>query len=336
MRNTNRQWKLVRYPEGMPSADDWVLEEGPVPEPGPGEMLLVSKFLDVAPYMRGRISPSKNYAAGVRPGDVMIGGAVAEVVHSNAEGFSPGDLVVSDFDFGWQDYAVLRASKVRRVDTALAPAECWLEVLGLNGITAYFGLFGAASMRAGDTVVVSAASGSVGQLVGQLTAIAGGRAVAIASTAEKIAGCLELGFADGIAYRETDDLAAALAGVCPGGIDVYFDNTVGPILDAVLQNLATHARITICGTISLADRFGKPDVGERFWRQVMVARARIQGFLALDYQDRYGEARERLGRWVREGRIKQRFDFADGLEHTPDAFIRLLTSQNTGKQLVRL
>ena len=105
MRSTNRQWKLVRYPEGMPSADDWVLEEGPVPEPGPGEMLLVSKFLDVAPYMRGRISPSKNYAAGVRPGDVMIGGAVAEVVHSNAEGFSPGDLVVSDFDFGWQDYA---------------------------------------------------------------------------------------------------------------------------------------------------------------------------------------------------------------------------------------
>jgi len=336
MRNVNRQWKLARYPEGMPRADDWVLEDGPVPEPRPGQMLLASRFLDVAPYMRGRISPQKNYAAGVSPGDVMIGGAVAEVVRSEVDGYTPGDLVVSDFDFGWQDYAVLEPSKLRRVDTSLAPPQCWLDVLGLNGITAYFGLFDAAAMRPGDTVVVSAASGSVGQLVGQLAKIAGGKAIAVASTADKIAACRELGFDGGVAYRDTEDLAGALRAACPGGIDVYFDNTVGPILDAVLQNLATHARITICGTVSLAGSFGEPDTGERYWRQVLVARARIQGFLALDYKDRYGEARARLARWVSEDRIRQRFDIAEGLECTPDAFIRLLTSQNAGKQLVKV
>lgn len=336
MRNTNRQWRLARYPQGMPRPDDWELAEGPVPEPGPGEMLLAARYLDVAPYMRGRISPSRNYVAGVAPGDVMIGGGVGEVVRSNAEGFSPGELVVSDFDFGWQDFAVLRPSSVRKVDPALAPPECWLDVLGLNGITAYFGLFDAASMRAGDTVVVSAAGGSVGQIVGQLAVLAGGRAVAVASSAEKVAWCRELGFDAGVAYRETGDLAAALGEACPDGIDVYFDNTVGPILDAVLQNLATHARITICGTVSLAARFGEPDVGERYWRQVLVARARIQGFLVLDYRDRYEQARTRLARWVREGRIRQRFDFADGLERTPEAFVRLLEGRNHGKQLVRI
>ncbi len=334
MRKTNRQWKLARHPQGMPAAGDWVLEEGPVPEPGPGQLLLAAKYLDVAPYMRGRISPSKNYAAGVQPGQVMIGGGVGEVVRSNADGFAPGDLVVSDFDFGWQDYAVLDPGKVRRVDTALAPAQCWLDVLGLNGITAYFGLFAAASMRAGDTVVVSAAAGSVGQIVGQLAKLAGARAVAVTSTADKLAWCREIGFDDGVAYRECQDLAAALASSCPGGIDVYFDNTTGPILDAVLRNLATHARITLCGTVSQADRFGEPDVGERLWRNLLVARARIQGFLVLDYRDRYDEARRRLAGWVREGRIRQRYDIAEGLERTPEAFIRLLTSRNTGKQRV--
>jgi NADPH-dependent curcumin reductase CurA len=335
MRNTNRQWRLARHPQGMPKADDWVLEEGPVPEPGPGQVLLASRLLDVAPYMRGRISAQRNYAAGVGPGDVMVGGAVAEVLRSNVPGYAPGDLVVSDFDFGWQDYAVLEPAKLRRVDTTLAAPEYWLDALGLNGLTAYFGLFAAAAMRAGDTVAVSAASGSVGQLVGQLARMAGGRTIAITSTAEKVAACRALGFDDGVAYRDTDDLPGALRALCPDGIDVYFDNTVGPILDAVLQNLAAHARITICGTVSLAGTFGAPDTGERFWRQVLVARARIQGFLVLDYAARYDEARTRLTRWVREGRIRQRFDIAEGLERTPEAFIRLLTSRNTGKQLVR-
>lgn len=336
MPERNRRWRLVRHPEGMPRPDDWRLDEAPLPEARSGELLLRARYLDVAPYMRGRIAPGKNYAAGVAPGDVMVGGAVAEVLRSEADGFRAGDLVVSDFDFGWQDYAVLRPGQVRRIDTDLAPPECWLDVLGLNGITAWFGLFEAASMRAGDTVVVSAAAGSVGQIVGQLARLAGGRPVAVTSSAEKLARCRELGYVDGIAYRETPDLAASIGALCPGGVDVYFDNTAGPILDAVLQNLALGARITVCGTVSLAGRFGEPDTGERFWRQILVARARLQGFLVLDHAPRHDAARERLAAWVRDGSLRQRFDFADGLEQTPAAFLRLLEGGNLGKQLVRV
>lgn len=336
MRNTNRQWRLAAYPDGMPRPEDWTLSESPIPEPGPGQMLVRALYLDVAPYMRGRISPDRNYAAGIAPGDLMIGGGVGEVVRSNHEGYRPGDLVVSDFGFGWQDFAVLAPAAVRRVDPSLAEPRCWLDVLGLNGLTAYFGLFECASMQAGDTVVVSAAAGSVGQIVGQLATLAGGRAVAVSSSARKLDWCRELGFDHGIDYTAAADLAGALGAVCPNGVDVYFDNTAGPITDAVMQNLAPHARVTVCGTVSLAGSFGRDDIGRRFFRQILVARARIQGFLVTDYQPRYDEARARLADWYRQGRLRQRFDVADGLERMPEAFLRLLTSRNLGKQLVKV
>ena len=331
----NRQWRLVRYPQGMPEVGDWALGEGAVPDPGPGQVLARSLYLDVAPYMRGRINPGKNYTAGVAVGDVMIGGAVAEVVRSNLDGFAEGDAVVTDFGFGWQDYAALDGADLRKVDTRLADLPCWLDVLGLNGVTAYFGLFETGSMRPGDTVVVSAAAGSVGQIVGQLAVLGGARPVALTSSAEKAAWCRELGYAAAIDYRGVDDLAAALGRECPGGVDVFFDNTGGPLHDAVMQNLATGARIVVCGTVSLADKFGNPDIGPRFLRQVLVARARIQGFLVMDHASRHAQARERLAGWVREGRLRQRFDIVEGLENTPAAFLRLLTSRNTGKQLVK-
>ena len=184
-RNNNRQWCLAQYPQGMPKATDWHLRETDIPEPGSGELLARAIYLDVAPYMRGRISPQKNYAAGVKPGAVMIGGAIAEVLQSNHPEYQSGDLVVSEFNFGWQDFAVLKLNQIRRIDPQHAPLPCWLDLLGLNGITAYFGLFEAAQLRPGDTVVVSAAAGSVGQLVGQLAKIAGCRAIALTSTAGK-------------------------------------------------------------------------------------------------------------------------------------------------------
>ncbi len=338
MRKTNRQWRLARHPDGLPTPDIWTLSEGPVPEPGPSEILVQARYLDISPYMRGKINPVKShYGTGVKPGDVMIGGAIGDVVCSNADEFSPGDMVVSDFEFGWQDYAVLGPNKLRRVDIGLAPAECWLDALGVNGVTAYLGLFDAASMRPGDTVVISAAAGSVGQIAGQLAKIAGGRAIAVTSTSEKVAWCRELGFDAGVAYRETDDLIRSVAEACPRGVDVYIDNTAGEILDAVLQNLAVGARLTLCGTVSLSGKFGQPDLGERFWRQIVIARARLQGFLVLDYpQQRYTEAQRRLGKWVRDGHIRQRFDVAEGLEAAPAALIRVLSSQNIGKQLVAL
>jgi len=336
MSDSNRQWRLVSYPEGMPSESDWEMSEGPVPAPGDGEMLVRSIYLDVAPYMRARISPQKNYAAGVGPGDVMLGGAIGEVVRSNSPAYKPGDFVVSDLTFGWQEFAVLSPSVVRRVDTAVAPLPCWLDFMGLNGLTAYIGLVDAGEMRPGDTVLISAAAGSVGQIAGQIAKLSGCRVIAVTSSEEKIARCRELGYDAGINYRTEPDLAAAIARECPDGVDVFFDNTAGPIHDAVLQNLATHARIILCGTVALAETFGQPDIGPRFMRQVLVARARIQGFLVLDYQHRYAEARTRLAEWHRAGRLQYQYDIADGIENTPSAFLRVLTSKNLGKQLVRV
>jgi len=336
MPDVNRQWRLVSYPEGMPSESDWELSEGPIPEPGDGEMLVRSIYLDVAPYMRARISPQKNYAAGVVLGDVMLGGAIGEVVRSNTPSYKPGDYVVSDLTFGWQDYAVISPSAARPIDTDLAPLPCWLDFMGLNGLTAYIGLVESGGMRPGDTVLISAAAGSVGQIAGQIAKLSGCRAIAVTSSEEKIARCRELGYDSGINYRTEPDLAAAIARECPDGVDVFFDNTAGPIHDAVLQNLATHARIIVCGTVALAETFGQPDIGPRFMRQILVARARIEGFLVLDYQHRYVEARTRLAEWHRAGKLQYQYDIADGLENTPNAFLRVLTSKNLGKQLVRV
>jgi len=248
----------------------------------------------------------------------------------------PGDIVATDFSFGWQDFAVLQPSVVRRVDPSVAPLPCWLDVLSLNGMTAYFALVDAGSMKPGDTVVVSAAAGSVGQIAGQIAKLCGCRVIAITSSPQKLAWCRELGYDEAINYRTEPDLSAAIARACPKGVDLFMDNTAGPIHDAVLQNLAIHARVVVVGTVSLADKFGKPDIGPRFLRQILVARARVRGFLIMDYQQRYEEARARLVTWYRAGALRSKFDIAEGLESTPRAFLRLLTSQNLGKQLVRV
>ena len=240
--------------------------------------------------------------------------------------------MVTDFSFGWQQFAVVSPEVVRRVDPELAPLPCWLDFLGLNGVTAYFGLLDAAEMKPGDTVIISAAAGSVGQIA----KLSGCRAIAITSSEEKIARCIELGYDAGINYRTQPDLAAAIIRACPDGVDVFFDNTAGPIHDAVMQNLATNARITVCGTVSLADKFGQPDMGPRFMRQILVARARVQGFLVTDYQQRFQLAWSRLAAWHRAGTLKSQFDIAEGIESAPNAFLRVLTSKNLGKQLVRV
>jgi NADPH-dependent curcumin reductase CurA len=333
---SQKQWRLASYPEGLPSEENWTLSEGPVPQPGPNQMLVRAIYLDVAPYMRGRISPQKNYAAGVKPGDVMLGGGIGEVVQSNAKQYKPGDIVVSDFAFGWQEYAALSPSGVRRVDPALAPLPYWMEAFGLNGLTAYFALLESARIKAGDTVVISAAAGSVGQIAGQIAKLAGCRTVGITSSSEKVASCRELGYDDVVSYPAEADLPAAIAKACPRGVDVYIDNTAGVISDAVMQNLAAHARIALVGSISLAGKFGQPDIGPRFHRQTLIARATIKGFLVSDYQTLYGEARDRLVAWYRAGVLKSKFDIVKGIENTPKAFLRLLNSQNMGKQLVQV
>lgn len=333
----NRQWLLASYPDGMPAEENWTIKEAAMPSPGADRILVRAIYLDVAPYMRGRISPQKNYAAGLKPGDVMIGGGIGEVVQSNARRYKPGDIVVTDFSFGWQEYAVLSPAAVRKVDPAVAPLPYWMEAFGLNGTTAYFALLDAGRIRPGDTVVVSSAAGSVGQIAGQIAKLGGCRAVGVTSSPEKAAYCRALGYDEIVDYRaEAGDLPGAIRKACPQGVDVYIDNTAGVISEAVMQNLAPHARIVLVGSISLARTLGQPDIGPRFHRQTMISRATIQGFLVSDYTARYDEARERLVAWHRAGALKSKFDIVEGFENLPKAFLRLMKSENVGKQMVKV
>jgi NADPH-dependent curcumin reductase CurA len=332
-----KQWRLASYPDGMPKAENWTLAEGAVPVPKPDQVLVRAIYLDVAPYMRGRISPNKNYAAGVAPGDVMLGGGIGEVVQSSSRQYKPGDIVVTDFSFGWQEYSAVHSGAVRKVDPAVAPLPYWMEAFGLNGTTAYFALLDAGRARPGDTVVISAAAGSVGQIAGQIAKLAGCRAVGVTSSPDKAAYCRELGYDEIVDYRaQGNDLPGAIRTACPDGVDVYIDNTAGPISDAVMQNLAPRARVVLVGSISLAGKFGQPDIGQRFHRQTLIARATIQGFLVSDYTARYQEARDRLVSWYRAGELESKFDIAQGFENLPKAFLRLLNSDNVGKQMVQV
>jgi NADPH-dependent curcumin reductase CurA len=337
---TNRRWLLAEYPEGLPTPASWRLDEVPVSEPGPGQILVKAKWLSVDPYMRGRMSPAGNYAKGVALGEVMQGGGVGEVVASLHPEWKPGDIAGS-MAFGWQEWSVLTPERpgpagVDRIDPNLAPIESSLSWLGMPGLTAYFGLIEVARMRPGDTVVVSAASGAVGQLVGQIAKLSGCRAVAIAGGDDKLAWCREIGFDEAINYKTAPDLTAAVKAACPNGVDVFFDNTGGPIHDAAMRNLGIGARVVICGRIALADRFGKPDIGERFMGHLIVTRASIHGLLVFDWWHRRDEALKRLAAWGHEGKIRFKEDVLDGIERMPEAFLRLLDGRNFGKQLVRL
>ncbi|MEQ8443627.1 MAG: NADP-dependent oxidoreductase [Alphaproteobacteria bacterium] len=335
MTDRNSCWVLASHPDGMPTLDTWRMEERTVPEPGDGEVLARSRWLSVDPYMRGRISKQANYAGGVAVGDVMHGGAVAEVIDSRHADWKPGDLFET-IGFGWQTHATLSGDGLTRVDPTLGPEHAWLSYLGMPGLTAQIALDRIGKIQPGETVLISAASGAVGQVAGQIAKIKGARAVAVASSEDKLAWCRELGFDAGINYRSAPDLTAAVKDACPDGIDVFFDNTAGPIHDAAMQNLAIGARIIICGTISLAAQFEAPDMGERFLRKILVSRATMQGFLIFDHQAEYDTARRQLAKWAADGRLRFKTDILDGIDAMPQAFLKLLTSRNFGKQVVRI
>src|ERR1700730_6728711 len=336
----NRRWFLKQYPEGMPTLDNWTMDEQRVPDPGPGQILVKAKWLSVDPYMRGRMSLATNYTKGVEIGELMQGGGVGEVVASNHPKWKAGDIAES-MSFGWQEWSVLTPdvsgpAGVNRIDPNLAPIESSLSWLGMPGITAYFGLLELGRPRPGGTVVVSAASGAVGQLVGQIAKLAGCRAVAIAGNDDKLKWCQELGFDVGINYKKATDLTQAVKEASCGGVDVFFDNPAGAIHDAVMKNLRTGARVVICGRVALAGQFGKPDIGERFMGQLIVTRASIHGFLAFDWWHRREEALQRLSEWQRAGKIRFKEDVLDGIERMPEAFLRLLSGKNFGKQIIRI
>ncbi len=332
---TNRQFILAAHPEGVPNEATWRMVEAPMGEPGEGEILVRSLWLSVDPYMRGRISPAKGYTKGVAPGEVMQGGGVGRVLKSRNSAFKEGDVVES-MGFGWQEYPVLKAEGTRKLDPSLGPIRHALGVLGMPGLTAYFALLEIGRPKAGETVVVSAATGAVGQIVGQIAKIKGCRTVAIAGDDAKLAFARkELGYDAAINHRTASDLAKAVGEACPKGVDVFFDNTAGPIHDAVMQNLAMRARVIICGTIAITSRPG-PDVGPRWLRQILIGRARVEGFLVFDYVKRYGEGLNQLAQWLKDGKLVWREDIMAGFENMPQALIRVLKGENFGKQLVRV
>jgi hypothetical protein len=331
---THRQIRLAARPAGLPAAGDFLLVEAPVPEPGPGEFLVRAIYLSIDPYMRGRMSAAPSYAPPVAVGDVMEGGVVGEVVRSAHPRFRVGTLV--EGRFGWQEYAVSSGSGVRTLDPTVAPISTALGVLGMPGLTAYFGLLDVGQPRPGDTVVVSAAAGAVGGVVGQLAKLAGCRAVGIAGSDPKVDYLVRvLGYDAGINYRTTPDLDAALAAACPNGVDVYFDNVGGRITEAVSRHLNVFARIVVCGLISQYN-LTEPELAPRNERFVLIKRVRIQGFIVSDYAARFREGLARLTAWLREGRLQYREDVVDGLERAPEALIRLLQGRNFGKMLVRV
>jgi NADPH:quinone reductase len=330
----NRQITLAARPEGFPTEADFALVEAEVPSPGAGEVLVRSQWLSLDPYMRGRMSTARSYAKPTEVGEPMTGQAVGEVVETGDSRFAAGDTVVGQL--GWQDYAVARGGTLRKLDPALAPPQTALHVLGATGLTACFGLFDVGAARPGDAVVVSAASGAVGQIVGQLAKIAGcSPVVGLAGSPEKVADLTELyGYDIGIDYKR-DDVNAALKEACPNGVDVYFDNVGGALSETIFRRLALNARVPICGQVSQYN-LTEPELAPRNLSFLIVFRARLQGFLVSDYVHRFPEGLQRLGRWLGEGKLAYREDVTEGLENAPAAFIGMLRGENRGKALVKL
>jgi len=329
----NRQVTLAARPVGEPDESHFELVEGEIPEAGEGEALVRTLWLSLDPYMRGRMNEGRSYARAVELGEVMTAQAVGEVVESRSPRLHAGDVVLGPF--GWQEYATAPAHQLRRIEPQGAPISTALHILGMTGLTAYFGLFEVARPLPGDTVVVSSASGAVGQIVGQLAKIAGCRAVGIAGSPEKVDDLRSLyGYDAAVDYRN-EDLGAALKRECPDGVDVYFDNVGGEVSAAVHRRLALHSRIAVCGQIAEYNQ-APPRGGPESVSFMIARRVRMEGFLVGDYAHLYEPALARLGRWLADGRLRYREDVVEGIEQAPRAFLGLLRGENRGKLLVKV
>ncbi len=330
----NKQVTLAARPKGFPKESDFKVVQAPVPEPGAGQILVRMLYISVDPYMRGRMNDVKSYTPALQIGEVMGAGAVGEVVDSKNARFQVGD-VVEGF-FGWQQYAISAGEGVRKLDPSVAAVSTALGVLGMPGLTAYFGFLDVGKPRSGETVVVSGAAGAVGSLVGQIAKISGCRAVGIAGSDAKCAWLTgELGFDSAFNYKTASDYGAKLSELCPEGVDIYFDNVGGAITDAVFATLNSGARIVVCGQIAQYNA-EKPEIGPRLLWHLIVKRARAEGFLVFDYASRYAEGLRQLAMWINAGKLKYHEQVVHGIENTPRAFIGMLRGENTGKQLVRV
>ena len=329
----NRQVVPVARPAGYPKESDFKIIESPVPEPKDGQVLLRTLWLSLDPYQRVRMSIAPLYTGPDDIGEVMVGGVVAKAVASRNPDFVTGDIVQGRL--GWQDYAISDGTDLEKVNPDAAPISTALGILGMPGLTAYFGLLEVGQPKPGDTVVVSAAAGAVGSVVGQLAKLSGCRVVGIAGTQAKI-DCIvsELGFDAGINYK-TEDVRSRLATLCPRGVDVYFDNVGGVVTDAVFELLASRARIVLCGQISQYN-LETSDLGPRLLWTVLTRQARVEGINLGRFGDRFGEGQKRLAQWWNEGKLKYKEDVVDGLEKAPRAFVGLMRGENLGKLLVKV
>jgi len=327
----NKQWLLVSRPKGQVSPDNFRLVESPVPDLGPGEVLVRNHYMSLDPYMRGRMDEGKSYAAPQPLDAVMQGGTVGEIVASNNPGFVIGDKVVGPM--GWQLYGKSDGVNLRKVDTRQVPLQAYLGAVGMPGVTAWVGLNMIIAPKAGETMVVSAASGAVGAVVGQLAKQKGCRVVGVAGGAEKCAAVVnEFGFDACVDYK-AGNLAGDLKAATPGGIDGCFENVGGAVLDTVLSRMNAFGRIAVCGLISGYN--GEPMPIENF-RSVLINRLKIQGFIVSEHMELWPQALSELAAQVASGQLRYRETVAQGIESAPEAFIGLLKGRNFGKQLVKL
>jgi NADPH-dependent curcumin reductase CurA len=331
----NQQVWLKSRPTGIPQAENFALRDGEVPQISEGEVLVKNHYLSADPAMRGWINDSSNYWPQVEIGATLRAFAVGEIIASKHSSYAIGDRIMGIF--GWQEYSAATDKHIMvKVPRSDLPLSLFLGVLGLNGFTAYFGLLDVGQPIAGETVIVSTAAGSVGSCVGQLAKLKGCRTIGIAGGREKVRQCLEeFGYDAAIDYKGVADLDGAIKAACPDGVDVYYDNTSGPISDAVLRNLKLGARIVVCGTASYPS-WNPWNTGPRPERHLLVKRARMQGFLTTDFIARFPEAIANLSGWIRDGKIRYREEMLEGIQHAPATVQKLYSGENTGKLVMRL
>ncbi|NVO85987.1 NADP-dependent oxidoreductase [Hymenobacter terrestris] len=323
---------LASRPQGKPTEAQFAFETRELPAIKSGEVLLKTRYVSVDPYMRGRMSSAKSYVEPFEVGEPIAGGVVAEVVESQAEQLPVGSIVVGNLP--WQEHSVAPANTLQQVPADQAPISYYLGLLGMTGLTAYFGLLDICDPKEGETVVVSGAAGAVGMVVGQLAKIEGARVIGTAGTDEKVAYLKELGFDEAINYK-TADVPAALAAAAPNGVDCYFDNVGGPITDAVYDLLNKHARIAICGQISMYNATEVP-MGPRPESKLLKTSTKLQGFIVSDYLSRWPEGVKQLGEWYGQGKLQFEETVTDGFDQIPAAFLGLFQGDNTGKAVVKV
>jgi hypothetical protein len=334
--NINRQWLLAKRPHGLVGEDNFEYVETAIPEPGEGEVLVRNLYLSFDPTQRGWMEDRESYLPPVQLGEPMRAGSVGQVVESNNPGFAKGDIVQTTG--GWQDFVVLAPETsvmgLNKVPAGITP-EMMMSVLGVTGLTAYWGLLDLGEPKAGETVLVSGAAGATGSVAGQIAKIKGCRVVGIAGGAQKCAWLKdELGFDDVIDYKN-ENVAERIAATCPNKVDVYFDNVGGDILQAALDNINMHARVVLCGGIS-GYNATEPVPGPNNLMNLIIMRARMEGFIVIDYMNRSGEAIQDLLQWIEAGQLKFQVDVQEGFEKIPNTLQRLFTGQNLGKQLLKI